>query len=124
MLVVAVVLMLVVFGAMGRGSSLLPLIPLIPRIHTSGSIPTCTALQLELTPQPPPSLHPQNAWHKGRLELIIRLMDCNDLEPSALDDIRDALDYYVESAADDDGTSTATPMLYLLLHLYHRHVHL
>jgi len=51
-------------------------------------------------------------------------MDCNDLEPSALDDIRDALDYYVESAADDDGTSTATPMLYLLLHLYHRHVHL
>jgi CCR4-NOT transcriptional regulation complex NOT5 subunit len=51
---------------------------------------------------------PQNAWHKGRLELIIRLMDCNDLEPSSLDDIRDALDYYVESAADDDGTVTAT----------------
>lgn len=45
----------------------------------------------------------KNKWHIARLELIIKLMDNGDLEPSSLDAIVDNLEYYIESAEDDDG---------------------
>lgn len=45
----------------------------------------------------------KHKWHIGRLELIIKLLDHDELDPMALDSIKDSLDYYIESAADDDG---------------------
>ena len=42
-------------------------------------------------------------WHIGRLELILRLLDAEELEPETLDSIKDGVDYYIESAVDDDG---------------------
>lgn len=45
----------------------------------------------------------KNKWHIARLELIIKLMDSGDLDPSSLEAIADNLDYYIESAEDDDG---------------------
>jgi CCR4-NOT transcription complex subunit 3 len=45
----------------------------------------------------------KSKWHIDRLEHILKLMDNDGLDPSLLDSIKDSLDYYVESAADDDG---------------------
>ena len=45
----------------------------------------------------------KNKWHCARLEQILRLLDADDLDPSLLDDIKDGVDYYIESAVDDDG---------------------
>ena len=44
----------------------------------------------------------KNKWHINKLEHILKLMD-NGLDPIMLDSIKDSLDYYIESAADDDG---------------------
>jgi CCR4-NOT transcription complex subunit 3 len=45
----------------------------------------------------------KNRWHIGRLELILKLLDNMDLEPSALESIKEDVEYYIESAVDDDG---------------------
>eukprot|EP01039_Chlorochromonas_danica_P010757 gene10757-11956_t len=45
----------------------------------------------------------KHKWHISRLELIIKLLDHEELDPSGLDSVKDSLDYYIESAADDDG---------------------
>ena len=45
----------------------------------------------------------KNKWHCARLEQILRLLDADDLDPALLDDIKDGVDYYIESAVDDDG---------------------
>ena len=45
----------------------------------------------------------KNKWHSARLEQILRLLDAEDLDPSLLDAIKDDVDYYIESAVDDDG---------------------
>mmetsp|Transcript_31239 Transcript_31239/g.31772 ORF Transcript_31239/g.31772 Transcript_31239/m.31772 type:complete len:417 (+) Transcript_31239:69-1319(+) len=45
----------------------------------------------------------KNKWHVARLEQIRRLMDNDCLDPSNIDEIKDDVDYYIESAADDDG---------------------
>lgn len=45
----------------------------------------------------------KNKWHIARLEQIIKLIENDDLEPSRLDGIKDDVDYYVETANDDDG---------------------
>jgi hypothetical protein len=45
----------------------------------------------------------KHKWHVARLERIIKLIDNDDLEPSMLDSIKDSLEYYLESAVDDDG---------------------
>jgi CCR4-NOT transcription complex subunit 3 len=45
----------------------------------------------------------KNRWHIGRLQLILKLLDNMDMEPSALDSIKDDVEYYIESAVDDDG---------------------
>ena len=45
----------------------------------------------------------KHKWHIVRLELIIKLLDSEDLDPSNLEVIEDSLEYYLESAVDDDG---------------------
>ena len=46
----------------------------------------------------------KHKWHMAKLELIIKLLDSEDLDPALIDGgIQDSLDYYIESAADDDG---------------------
>lgn len=45
----------------------------------------------------------KHKWHMAKLELIIKLLDNDDLEPSLVSGIQDSLDYYIESAVDDDG---------------------
>lgn len=45
----------------------------------------------------------KNKWHCARLEQILRLLDADDLDLALLDDIKDGVDYYIESAVDDDG---------------------
>ena len=45
----------------------------------------------------------KNQWHRTRMEQIIRLLDCDEIDPSSLDSIKDDVDYYVESAPEDDG---------------------
>jgi CCR4-NOT transcription complex subunit 3 len=45
----------------------------------------------------------KHRWHETRLELIIKLMDNDDLDPALLDGVKDNLEYYLESAAEDDG---------------------
>ena len=47
----------------------------------------------------------KNIWHVDKLELIIRLLDNDRLDPDAVDNIVDDVEYYVESAKDDDGSS-------------------
>lgn len=42
-------------------------------------------------------------FHVGKIELILRLLDSEELDPSELDNIKDSLEYYLETAADDDG---------------------
>jgi len=39
------------------------------------------------------------------LEQVLKLMENDDLEPSAIDRIKDDVEYYIESAADDDGST-------------------
>ncbi len=45
----------------------------------------------------------KHKWHISRIELIIRLLENDELDPSLLDSIKDSLEYYLETAADDDG---------------------
>lgn len=45
----------------------------------------------------------KHKWHMAKLELIIKLLDNDDLDPALVSGIQDSLDYYIESAADDDG---------------------
>ncbi|KAJ1434489.1 Not1 N-terminal domain, CCR4-Not complex component-domain-containing protein [Ochromonadaceae sp. CCMP2298] len=45
----------------------------------------------------------KHKWHMAKLELIIKLLESDDLDPSLLDGIADSLDYYIESAPEDDG---------------------
>jgi CCR4-NOT transcription complex subunit 3 len=45
----------------------------------------------------------KNKWHMQKIELILRLLDGEDLDPTSLDNIKDSLEYYLETAADDDG---------------------
>jgi len=45
----------------------------------------------------------KHKWHMAKLELIIKLLDNDDLEPALVSGIQDSLDYYIESAPDDDG---------------------
>ena len=47
----------------------------------------------------------KNMWHVDKLELIIRLLDNDKLEPDAVDSIREDVEYYVDSSKDDDGSS-------------------
>lgn len=45
----------------------------------------------------------QHRYHIGRLEQIMRLMDNGDLEPDQIEEIKDDLDYYIESAVDPES---------------------
>ena len=45
----------------------------------------------------------KNQWHRTRMEQIIRLLDCDEIDPASLESIKEDVDYYVESAPDDDG---------------------
>ena len=45
----------------------------------------------------------KHKWHMAKLEAIIKLLDGDDLDPALVSGIQDSLDYYIESAADDDG---------------------
>lgn len=45
----------------------------------------------------------KHKWHMAKLELIIKLLDNDDLDPALVSGIQDSLDYYIESAVDDDG---------------------
>jgi CCR4-NOT transcription complex subunit 3 len=45
----------------------------------------------------------KHKWHMAKLELIIKLLDNEDLDPTLVSGIQDSLDYYIESAVDDDG---------------------
>lgn len=45
----------------------------------------------------------KHKWHISRIELIIRLLENDELDPSLLDSIKDSLEYYLETAAEDDG---------------------
>lgn len=47
----------------------------------------------------------KNTWHVDKLELIIRLLDNDKLEPDAVDSIKEDVEYYVDSSKDDDGSS-------------------
>ena len=47
----------------------------------------------------------KNQWHIDRLELIIRRMENDELELEDVDAIKDDLEYYVDSAPDDDGSA-------------------
>ena len=42
-------------------------------------------------------------WHIAKIELIIKLIENEELDPSLLDGIKDSLEYYLETAMDDDG---------------------
>lgn len=42
-------------------------------------------------------------WHIAKLELIIKLIDNEELDPASLDSIKDSVEYYIETAQDDDG---------------------
>ena len=54
----------------------------------------------------------KNRWNILKLEQIKRLMDNDELEPSALDEIRDDIDYYLESAVESDhGDSSFEDMV-------------
>eukprot|EP00599_Poterioochromonas_sp_BG-1_P012141 CAMPEP_0173158226 /NCGR_PEP_ID=MMETSP1105-20130129/16190_1 /TAXON_ID=2985 /ORGANISM="Ochromonas sp., Strain BG-1" /LENGTH=737 /DNA_ID=CAMNT_0014076033 /DNA_START=186 /DNA_END=2399 /DNA_ORIENTATION=+ len=45
----------------------------------------------------------KHKWHMAKIELIMRLLDSEELDPSSLDNIKDSLEYYIETAAEDDG---------------------
>jgi CCR4-NOT transcription complex subunit 3 len=45
----------------------------------------------------------KHKWHISRIELIIRLLENDELDPSLLDSIKDSLEYYLETATEDDG---------------------
>lgn len=45
----------------------------------------------------------KHKFHIAKLELILKLLDNEELDPSALDSIKDSLEYYLETAPDDDG---------------------
>ena len=47
----------------------------------------------------------KNRWHIARLEQVLKLMENDDLEPSKIDRIKEDVEYYIESAADDDGST-------------------
>jgi CCR4-NOT transcription complex subunit 3 len=42
-------------------------------------------------------------WHIGKIELMIKLLDNEELDPSLLDGVKDSVEYYIETAPDDDG---------------------
>ena len=42
-------------------------------------------------------------WHMTKLEQIMRLIDNDGLEPSKVDSIKEDIEYYIDSANDDDG---------------------
>eukprot|EP01033_Poteriospumella_lacustris_P007186 gene7186-5174_t len=42
-------------------------------------------------------------WHMAKIELIIKLIDNEELEPTLIDSIKDSVEYYLETAPDDDG---------------------
>jgi CCR4-NOT transcription complex subunit 3 len=46
----------------------------------------------------------KNRWHINKLEQVISLIEDGDLDPAKLDGIKENVDFYIESAADDDGT--------------------
>ena len=46
----------------------------------------------------------KNRWHIEKLEQVISLIEDGDLDPAKLDGIKENVDFYIESAADDDGT--------------------
>jgi CCR4-NOT transcription complex subunit 3 len=50
----------------------------------------------------------QHQWHTRKIEVIIRKLDLGDLEPTAVDGVREDLEYYLETAAEDDGTAPCT----------------
>eukprot|EP00595_Chromulina_sp_UTEXLB2642_P001925 CAMPEP_0196764318 /NCGR_PEP_ID=MMETSP1095-20130614/5879_1 /TAXON_ID=96789 ORGANISM="Chromulina nebulosa, Strain UTEXLB2642" /NCGR_SAMPLE_ID=MMETSP1095 /ASSEMBLY_ACC=CAM_ASM_000446 /LENGTH=570 /DNA_ID=CAMNT_0042119595 /DNA_START=41 /DNA_END=1750 /DNA_ORIENTATION=- len=45
----------------------------------------------------------KNRWHIARLEQIIKLLDNEELDPSRLDAVKDDVEYYIETAKEDDG---------------------
>ena len=47
-----------------------------------------------------------NRWHIEKMELVIRYLSNDQLEPSAVDSIKEDVDYFIETAADDDGLTT------------------
>jgi CCR4-NOT transcription complex subunit 3 len=42
-------------------------------------------------------------WHIAKIELIIKLIDNEELDPSLIDGIKEGVEYYLETAPDDDG---------------------
>jgi CCR4-NOT transcription complex subunit 3 len=42
-------------------------------------------------------------WHMAKIELIIKLIDNDELDPTLIDSIKDSVEYYLETASDDDG---------------------
>lgn len=47
--------------------------------------------------------HQKQKWHIAKIELIIKLIDNEELDPSLIDGIKEGVEYYLETAADDDG---------------------
>jgi CCR4-NOT transcription complex subunit 3 len=47
----------------------------------------------------------KNQWHTNKIELILKMMDNDELEFDDIDNIKDDVEYYIESAADDDGST-------------------
>lgn len=45
----------------------------------------------------------KNKFHIARLEQILKLMENYDIDPSKCDSIKDDVEYYIESANEDDG---------------------
>lgn len=45
----------------------------------------------------------KNKWHINKLEVIIKLLDNEDLDPASLDSVKENLEYYLETAVEDDG---------------------
>lgn len=46
-----------------------------------------------------------NRMHIEKMELIIRVLENDLLEPSALDDIKEDVEFYLENAMEDDGSA-------------------
>lgn len=45
----------------------------------------------------------KHKWHIAKIELILKLIENDELDPSLIDGVQDSVDYYIESAPDDDG---------------------
>lgn len=47
----------------------------------------------------------KHKWHIAKIELIIKLIENDELDPSQVECIQEGVDYYIESAPNDDGST-------------------